>query len=369
MDFFLQNTTINGGTIELPNSRKMTITSNAIFNNVKVNLRNASSIVSNGTLSMTNAQFKFYTNSSSIFNIDVQSVTSTFSFLDNTNMNATAGNFNITKSSILTAGDGTTTSKAFIKFSGATLNIYDNSFVSIANYNNYYFNWNNYNAATNNVSVKTTDNKMNCNSAGKNACATPNLYGPSSLSNGGFSSSATLPVKLTAMDVKMVNNKVSLTWTTAQEMNSSRFEIERSIDGINWTNAGTVAAKGNASSASKYVFTENAKSIGTASYRLKMIDLDESFEYSPIKILKIAAATHEMNVYPNPATNFVVISSNDPASNMQVQLINYNGQVVKQVKGSSSVNMSVSEFNAGNYLVKVADASGSFRTFKLMITK
>ncbi len=274
--------------------------------------------------------------------------------------------FNMTNNSALIAGDGAKNSTAYIKFNGGTLNEYDNSYVSILNNNNYYYNYSNYNSRG--VSIKTKENTLNCGTSGKNDCSAPIVYGPVVLNFAGMASSATLPVKLSAFSVKLNGSAVAIAWTTDMELNSDRFEIEKSTDGVNWKTVGTVKSHGNSSVVNKYSFSDVVKTTGSINYRLKMVDIDEAFEYSAIKSVK-AEVAHEMSIYPNPATDYVVINSKNSNDKVNVQLINYNGQVLKQVNGGAKVSLSVNEFKAGNYVVKVSDTNGVAQSFKLMITK
>jgi parallel beta-helix repeat protein len=99
-----------------------------------------------------------------------------------------------------------------------------------------------------------------------------------------------LPVKLTAIVATKVKNDVQVGWTTATEINSSSFDIERSVDGANFIKAGTTLSNNNING-SAYSFTDlNAALLpnsGTLYYRLKMIDMDGSFSYSPVVIVKL----------------------------------------------------------------------------------
>ena len=130
---------------------------------------------------------------------------------------------------------------------------------------------------------------------------------------------------------------------------------------------GSVKSKGNSTIVNKYSFTEVLKLNGTVSYRLKMVDQDETSAYSAIKTLKPGSAV-EMNIFPNPAVNYVVVNSNDN-TNKNVQLFSLSGQMLKQVNGSGNINIPVNEFQAGNYIVRVVDADGTAKSFKLMIKK
>lgn len=356
-------TAFNGGNIVLNN--KMSMWSASQFTDTKVTVNNNGSIVSSASMTITNTEFVFNGKSTGIFYAKVDMIASKMTFLENSSMEVT-GTVNLTKNSALIAGDITKPGAAFIKFNGGTLNVYDNSYVSLQGSNNYYYSWSKYNGSG--KSYTTTNNNINCGTAGKNECSAPVVYGPSNLSVSGIASSAVLPVTLSAFTVKLTGTRADINWATDMELNASRYEIERSIDGMNWSTVGSVKAYGTASVVSRYAFTDVLKINGTVSYRLKMIDTDESFAYSPIKTLR-ADAGFDMNIYPNPATNYVVISSKSHPEKMNVQLISQSGQVLKQNSGTGNINFTVSEFGQGNYFVRVTDSAGAARTFKLMIVK
>ncbi|MEO8582423.1 MAG: T9SS type A sorting domain-containing protein [Flavitalea sp.] len=362
-DIYLQNVTFNGGTIAVSDA-KMTFWAPGTFNNVKLTFQKNGGLVSSGALAITNSTFTFYDNTTAVLWSTVDMVATSFKFLGNSNFVATS-TVNLSKNSSITAGDGSADSKAFIKFDGGTLNENDKSYVSLLGVNNYYFNWSNYNAAG--KSIKTTDSKINCGT-GKNSCSAPVVYGLATLNASGVSTNATLPVKLSAFAVKVEGSSVNITWTTDAEINSSRFDIERSTDGNTWVKIGAVTANTNSSVVEKYAYTDLLKTSGTVSYRLKMVDQDETFEYSPIKAVKTAASI-EMNIYPNPATDYVVINAKNTTDKMNIQLISFNGQVVKQINGNGTVRMDVNDVHMGNYIVKIVDTTGAMKSFKLMIAK
>jgi hypothetical protein len=92
---------------------------------------------------------------------------------------------------------------------------------------------------------------------------------------------------------------IQLKWQTAAEINVSRFEIELSKDATRFIKAGTVAAQG-LNSGSEYSF--NVSNVNSISYyRLKVIDLDGSFKYSKILLVKNNGqnASGQFSVNPN----------------------------------------------------------------------
>ena len=85
-----------------------------------------------------------------------------------------------------------------------------------------------------------------------------------------------LPVLFVLFNVKCNNNKVDIIWKTASEQNSSHFAIQRSENGNNWTNIGTVPAAGNSSSERSYSFTDYTPLSFPAFYRIAEFDIDGS---------------------------------------------------------------------------------------------
>jgi hypothetical protein len=213
------------------------------------------------------------------------------------------------------------------------------------------------------------NSKLNCNKPGKNSCSFSNLYGPATLNYGGISSSALLPVKLTSFGVKAESSFVDISWATAAEVNAKSFVVERSYDGQNWSSVGVVKANGNTSQASSYSYKDFLKVGGKVQYRLKMVDQDETFTFSPVRTVN-AEGTIEMNVYPNPATSYVMINTKNGASEqLNIQLFNQAGQMMKQVNGTGNSVISVSDLKTGSYFVRVSGKNTATQTFQLMIKK
>jgi hypothetical protein len=174
---------------------------------------------------------------------------------------------------------------------------------------------------------------------------------------------------LSEFSVDLRNNQTELSWVTDQESNSSHFEIERSADGTNWTKIASIAAKGNSSVQSKYAFTYKTPVSGINYYRLKMVDMDNSFDFSEIKTVR-AAFTANVKVYPNPASNFVHVSLTANAS--VVRLLNTAGQVLQDCKlvgNATTTSFDISSYTAGTYMVQVLSTDGSSRSNVLLIAK
>jgi hypothetical protein len=349
----LQNVSFVGGasnsTIEV-NSNNIVFSGAGSFTNIIANLKNISFSTS-APLTINSSVISLSNNSVATIGASVSLISSTWKINDNSTMEVTGGVFSIQSGSLI-IGDGTPASKATAQFNGGSLSILDAvSFVSVVTAKNSYANTNAYNG---NGSAITTASVVK---------------GPSSLTAGGVISSATLPVKLESFTAKSNGTTVVLSWITAQEMNLSVFEIERSNDGISWNKISSVSARGNTSTESKYSYSEVVKVASTYSYRLKMVDIDNKSEYSPI--VKVAFNTSNntaIKTYPNPATDFFAVDGGTGA--MQVMVVNMNGAVVKMIDGYvANTKISLNGVVAGNYVVKVSNINGSSQSFKMIVAR
>lgn len=129
-----------------------------------------------------------------------------------------------------------------------------------------------------------------------------------------FTGSITLPVKLLNIFANKVKNDVLVNWSTASELNSSHYEIERSVNGTLFVKAGTLESHNNATG-SAYSFKDiNAVGFSTGStmfYRLKIVDKDGRYEYSPVAVVKLDKDLMTMvDVYPNPFVQDAVLRIN-----------------------------------------------------------
>ena len=112
-----------------------------------------------------------------------------------------------------------------------------------------------------------------------------------------------LPVQLVAFTATLTDpTAVSLAWTTASEINSARFEVQRSPDGTAWGTIGAVAAAGSSTTARTYALTDAHLPASTSLlyYRLRQVDQDGKAAYSAVRTVALAGASAGLSLYPNP---------------------------------------------------------------------
>lgn len=98
-----------------------------------------------------------------------------------------------------------------------------------------------------------------------------------------------LPITLSTFTGEATGETVQLQWTTAEELNSDRFIVERSADGAGFQSLGEVQAAGNTSGPMTYQFTDDAP-LPMNYYRLRQLDLDGQHSYSDVIAVTCADA-------------------------------------------------------------------------------
>lgn len=131
--------------------------------------------------------------------------------------------------------------------------------------------------------------------------------------NGAATICTLLPVELVTFEVNGNEDEVQLSWSTASEYRNDRFEVERSIDGLNFERIGSVPGAGHSSALLEYAFTDGRPPAGRQLYyRLRQVDTDGTYTFSIIRSAFVARAL-EVSVQPNPSTDYWRIELRAPA--------------------------------------------------------
>jgi hypothetical protein len=139
-----------------------------------------------------------------------------------------------------------------------------------------------------------------------------------------------LPLTLLSFTGRLDNGQTLLQWTTAQEENSSYFEVQRSTDGSTFSPLFRVAATGTTTAATTYHGVDPTPVPGSDYYRLKEVDLDGHFTYSPVVRLTVAF-NNSLTTWPNPVTQVVYlnIQVEQPCTDM-IGLYDINGRLIQE---------------------------------------
>lgn len=186
-----------------------------------------------------------------------------------------------------------------------------------------------------------------------------------------------VPVELTAFTATSIGNNVTLNWSTATEINNSGFEVERKAANAEWINVGFVQGNGTTTLAQQYSFVDQNVTTGSYSYRLKQIDFDGTFTYSPVAEVEVSAPVNfELaQNYPNPFNPGTTIQFSLPkSSNVLLKVYNLLGQEVATLldgfkeAGIHYINFDAANLNSGLYIYKI-EAEGFTSTKKMTLIK
>ena len=182
-----------------------------------------------------------------------------------------------------------------------------------------------------------------------------------------------LPVELVNFEGKS-NSKGEniLSWETSSEINAFHFLVEHSEDGVQFETTGKVEAIGNTNSISNYRFIHYFPSTPHNYYRLKMIDRDESFEYSSIIYLPSEKQNSEITVFPNPSLNIFQLHRSKENSNWEILVFNSIGQLIKSTMwqvGEERYELNLEQFAEGVYTIQISNQNSLIGIHRLIKIK
>ena len=182
----------------------------------------------------------------------------------------------------------------------------------------------------------------------------------------GSNSLITLPVNLLTFSGSLqTDNTALLKWETANETNTSEFILERSLDGHNFQQIGTVAAIGNSGINNKYSFIDDNASRQSSSvvyYQLKMVDNDGSYTFSDIVTITLPLITSKVSLFPNPAARQVNVTITTAIDGkVKWQLIDNAGRILNHSsiaakKGNNNIVINLNRLSTGTYFLIVSGA-------------
>ncbi len=148
--------------------------------------------------------------------------------------------------------------------------------------------------------------------------------------------SISLPALLENITAIQKNNDVIVSWKTTDEINVDQFVVERSLDGNEFSFAGSV----NATNRSTAFYNYNDHSIISTStnilyYRIKTVDKDGKFAYSRVVAVKVSSKNEFAIVaIPNPFKDELQIKvQSNKIDNIQFTIQDISGRVVASKKG------------------------------------
>ncbi|MCF0070910.1 putative Ig domain-containing protein [Dyadobacter sp. CY261] len=188
-----------------------------------------------------------------------------------------------------------------------------------------------------------------------------NQFGQSAVASFTIAIESALPVTLVSFNASSEGETAALAWATSEETNSDRFDIERSQNGRNWIKIGSLASHKESNTTQYYSFVDASPLNGENLYRLKMVDLDETFAYSRIESLNFKG---KALIYPNPVSGSETLTLHvgDWSKVKQVKVVSAAGKVVFEASNALLSEISARNLAAGAYVIQVTHTDGTVRS-------
>jgi|GEM_PF-6467119 len=206
-----------------------------------------------------------------------------------------------------------------------------------------------------------------CSATGADRTHSINFFEPIS-----FTNELLLPVKLISFNASKLSNGVLLGWKSAEELNLSKYILQYSADGTNFTDLAAINAKG---SNAVYSYADNiVRGLPITYYRLKSVDIDGRFAFSSILVTREDKnSPADLTVSPNPfQKDFSITFRSAEKKEIDFRLINNEGRIVKSIHRQAAQGTNVftmeNNFNlpAGVYFVVAVSDKGIITKTKIV---
>lgn len=192
----------------------------------------------------------------------------------------------------------------------------------------------------------------------------------------GVLNTSPLPVELLSFSAYNQEDHVHLHWETATELNNFGFEVERREKGREWKTVGFVPGHGTRFYPQIYDWDDMLEGLEvplsqqqSITYRLKQVDRDGSFEYSPLVevAFKPVPGSMVIDVYPNPMYERAAVSVMlEESRAVDIGVYDINGRLIRRIAsareleaGSHAFDFDARELPSGIYSVRVSDNSSA----------
>lgn len=181
-----------------------------------------------------------------------------------------------------------------------------------------------------------------------------------------------LAIKINYFNASKATGYNVLNWQASCSSAQAIFELERSVDGVNFMNINSITAT-QARCASPFSYNDFTAPAGTVFYRIKIIDVDGKISYSAIVKLSNQVKDIELSgVQPNPVVNIAQIKVNTTKKEVVGLVVTaadgkvvYRNSVQLQA-GSSIINVDMTNLPTGVYMINGVFADGQSNTIRFL---
>jgi hypothetical protein len=183
-----------------------------------------------------------------------------------------------------------------------------------------------------------------------------------------------LAVNFVSTTAQAQDGQVQLDWSIADEINTSAYQVEKSVDGKSFAPISSVDYKTAYSEINQYTFTDKngISATGVLYYRVKEIEWSGSYMYSKVVSVSVEAGSAALSVYPNPMSQSATVSfASATRGTITLKLIDLKGLTVWQAQypanpGVNNLSMPAGNLSNGLYFLQWSDGQKP-QTIKLLV--
>ena len=159
---------------------------------------------------------------------------------------------------------------------------------------------------------------------------------------------------------------VALRWATATELNNAGFTVERSLDAHAFQTIGTVAGAGTNAVRHDYTLLDAKLPAGATLiyYRLRQIDQNGDFAYSPVRSVALTPQAAGFVVYPSrvPTGQVATYRYTGAAQPGTLTILDMLGRTMRTivVDGRAQGEVPLAGLASGSYLLRYSTAAASY---------
>ncbi len=183
-----------------------------------------------------------------------------------------------------------------------------------------------------------------------------------------------LPVELTRFELREEACNVRLYWESASEIDFKEYEIEWSKDGMNFNTLAVIPGTGGLTHET-YNYLDREPEADKLYYRLKMVDLDGSYEYSVIRNIAMDCSGL-VKAFPNPIESGKKLILEFPHISVTrhvetIILTDMLGRTIKNIEqpeiSNSRILVNTDYLNPGSHLLEIRYENGDRQTLKILL--
>jgi hypothetical protein len=155
------------------------------------------------------------------------------------------------------------------------------------------------------------------------------------------------------------NNKIDLSWQTANEQANRTYNVQKSSDGINFDGVTNVRSNEDTVADYFYDYDLNSTDKNKVYFRLKIVDENNNTNYSDVRTVDLAEEQNEISLYPNPSNSFINVSFDHTLNNLQIDILSPGGESLQKYNFANTNSAHINFINwlpPGVYFLHAYDA-------------